>query len=46
MEKIHEAGFTVAYQKELTLTKEQAMEFYKEHEGKDFFDSLTTNMSR
>lgn len=36
----------MAYQKELTLTKEQAEEFYKEHEGKDFYDSLTTHMSR
>ena len=36
----------MAYQKELTLTKEQAEEFYKKHEGKDFFDSLTTHMSR
>ena len=44
--KIHEAGFEVAMQKELTLTKEQAIQFYKEHEGKDFFDSLTTHMSR
>lgn len=44
--KISEAGFEVAFQKELTLTKEQAEEFYKEHEGKDFFDSLTTHMSR
>lgn len=46
LEKIHEAGFKVALQKELTLTKEQAMDFYKEHDGKDFFDSLTTHMSR
>ena len=44
--KIHEAGFQVAMEKELSLTKEQAMQFYKEHEGKDFFDSLTTHMSR
>lgn len=46
MEKITEAGFEVAFQKELTLTKEQAMEFYKEHEDKDFYDSLTTTMSK
>ncbi len=46
LEKISEAGFEVAYQKELTLTKEQAEEFYKEHQDKDFYDSLTTHMSR
>ena len=33
-------------QKQLTLTKEQAAEFYKEHTGKDYFDSLCTHMSR
>lgn len=27
------------------LTKEQAMEFYKEHKDKSFFDQLTTFMS-
>lgn len=46
LEKIQEAGFEVAYQKELNLTKEQAEEFYKEHEDKEFFDSLTSHMSR
>ena len=46
LDKIKEAGFDIALQKELTLTKEQAGEFYKEHEGKDFYDSLTTHMSR
>ncbi len=45
-EKIREAGFEIAYEKEMMLTKEQAEEFYKEHQGKDFYDSLTTNMSR
>ena len=46
MEKIKEAGFEIAYEKELVLSKEQAEDFYKEHQGKDFYDSLTTNMSR
>ena len=32
--------------KELILSKEQAAEFYKEHAGKDYFDSLCTHMSR
>lgn len=46
IEKIREAGFEIAYEKELELTKEQAEEFYKEHKDKDFYDSLTTHMSR
>ena len=45
LEKMKETGFKVAYQKELTLTKVQAEEFYKEHKEKEFFDSLTTHMS-
>ena len=28
------------------LSKEQAEEFYKEHEDKEYFDSLTNHMSR
>ena len=44
--KIKEAGFEIALQKELTLSKEQAAEFYKEHEGKDYFESLCAHMSR
>lgn len=46
VEKISEAGFQIAFQKELQLTKEQAEEFYKEHEGKDYYDSLTSHMAR
>lgn len=45
LEKIKDAGFEIAYEKELTLSKEEAEEFYKEHEDKDFYDSLTTHMS-
>ena len=44
--KIKEAGFEIALQKELTLSQEQAAEFYKEHEGKDYFESLCAHMSR
>ena len=44
--KVQEAGFEIAMQKELTLTKEQAAEFYREHEGKDYFESLCNTMSR
>ena len=32
--------------KELELTKEEAEEFYKTHQEEDFFDALTTHMSR
>lgn len=43
--KIDEAGFKIALSKELTLTKEQAAEFYKDQQDKDYFDSLCTHMS-
>ena len=36
----------MAFEKELALTKEQAEEFYKEHEDKEYYDSLTNHMSR
>ena len=44
--KITEAGFKVAMQKEITLTKEQAEDFYKEHKEESYFEELTTRMSR
>ncbi|XP_078702270.1 thioredoxin domain-containing protein 6-like isoform X13 [Branchiostoma floridae x Branchiostoma belcheri] len=43
--KIQEAGFTVALQKEMQLTKDQATEFYKEHEGQDYFEQLIESMT-
>lgn len=36
----------VAMTKELTLTKEQAEDFYKEHKDQDYFEELTTRMSK
>ncbi|XP_069108082.1 thioredoxin domain-containing protein 3 homolog isoform X23 [Argopecten irradians] len=45
LQMIHEAGFKVALQKEMSLTKEMAQDFYKEHEGQEYFDELTTRMS-
>jgi len=45
MGKINASGFEVANAKEVQLTKEQAAEFYKEHEGQDYFDKLVTHMS-
>jgi len=44
--KIREAGFKVAMQREVHLTKEQAEEFYSEHQGQEYFEELTTRMSR
>ncbi len=43
--KIKESGFSVAFSKELTLTKELAEAFYKELKDKDYYDSLCTKMS-
>ena len=46
IKKIQEAGFKISAQKEVNLTKELASTFYSEHDGKEFFDSLTNYMSR
>lgn len=46
LQAIHDAGFQVAMQKEMTLTEEQAREFYKEHEGQDYFPSFISHMTR
>ncbi|ELT87722.1 hypothetical protein CAPTEDRAFT_96991 [Capitella teleta] len=45
MAKVKEAGFQIAMQKEMQLTKEQAEAFYSEHKGESYFDTLTTRMS-
>ena len=45
LEKIRESGFKVAMQKEMQLTREMAEDFYREHEGQDYFEQLVTNMS-
>lgn len=44
--KIHEAGFTVAMQKEVALTQEQVRQFYGQHQDEDNFQALLTNMTR
>ena len=44
--KIHSSGFEIANAKEVSLTKEQAAEFYKEHADQDYFEKLVTHMSR
>ena len=46
MQRIKEAGFGISLQKEVTLTKELAQQFYHEHEGKEFFSGLTDYMTR
>lgn len=43
---IGEAGFKVAMQKEMQLTREMAEQFYKEHKGQDYFEELITRMTR
>ncbi|KAI8844946.1 nucleoside diphosphate kinase [Chytridium lagenaria] len=45
LEKIVADGFTIVSQKEVTLDAEKAGEFYKEHLGKPFYETLTTWMS-
>eukprot|EP00794_Sanderia_malayensis_P017266 gene17266-18990_t len=45
LENIRQAGFKISAQKEINLTKDLASQFYKEHEGKEFFDGLTDYMS-
>lgn len=46
IQHIKEAGFKIQIQKEVTLTKDLASQFYHEHEGKEFFDGLTDHMAR
>ncbi|KAJ3197542.1 hypothetical protein HK101_002845 [Irineochytrium annulatum] len=45
LEKIKADGFTIVHEAEVEMTKEKAQEFYKEHEGKGFYEDLTTWMS-
>jgi len=43
--KLQEAGFTVAHSRVLTMTAQQARQFYAEHHGKNFFDKLISFMT-
>ncbi|GFR63332.1 thioredoxin domain-containing protein 3-like protein, partial [Elysia marginata] len=43
--KINEAGFKIAMYKEIELTREQAADFYKEHEQFPYYEQLVETMS-
>jgi hypothetical protein len=45
-EHIIAAGFHIVREKQVKLTLEMTQQFYKEHEGKPFYEDLTTWMSR
>ncbi|XP_025103800.1 thioredoxin domain-containing protein 3 homolog isoform X3 [Pomacea canaliculata] len=45
LEKIKEAGFQIALQRTVQLTKQQAEDFYSEHVGQPYFEELTNDMS-
>jgi nucleoside-diphosphate kinase len=45
VERIEKSGLNILAMKMIRLTKEQARGFYKVHEGKPFYDSLTAFMS-
>ncbi|XP_030066694.1 thioredoxin domain-containing protein 6 [Microcaecilia unicolor] len=45
VQKIREAGFTIAIQKEVMLTEEQVQEFYREHKNKDYYPALLQQMT-
>jgi len=44
LETIKESGFEIALQKEMQLTREQVEDFYAEHQGTEYYDSLIDNM--
>ncbi|KAJ3285254.1 thioredoxin domain-containing protein 6, partial [Borealophlyctis nickersoniae] len=45
LKMVETAGFKVVDGKEVTMTEEMAREFYQEHDGKDFFETLVTWMT-
>ncbi|XP_054240952.1 thioredoxin domain-containing protein 3 [Indicator indicator] len=45
MQKVKDAGFTISKIKEQALTREMAAQFYKDHEGKPFFEQLVNYMT-
>jgi nucleoside-diphosphate kinase len=45
IKKIEDSGLRILAMKMIRMTKEQALGFYRVHEGKPFFDSVTDFMS-
>ncbi|KAJ3132964.1 Thioredoxin domain-containing protein 3 [Geranomyces variabilis] len=45
LERIRAKGFKIVAEKEVELTRDQAREFYKEHDGQAFYEELVTWMS-
>ncbi|NXD19450.1 TXND3 protein, partial [Spelaeornis formosus] len=45
MKKVEEAGFSISKIKEEALTREMVTQFYKEHQGKPFFEELVNCMT-
>ncbi|KAJ3013715.1 Thioredoxin domain-containing protein 3 [Thoreauomyces humboldtii] len=45
VKRIKEDGFTIAGEKEITMSEDLAREFYGEHVGKGFYDGLVSWMS-
>ncbi|NXS09687.1 TXND3 protein, partial [Neodrepanis coruscans] len=46
MKKVKDAGFSISKIKEEALTREMAAQFYKDHEGKPFFEELVSCMTQ
>lgn len=46
LKAIEDSGFSFIKQSEIHMTLGKAREFYKEHDGKPFYETLTTWMSR
>uniref|UniRef100_A0A8C5X7P6 NME/NM23 family member 8 n=1 Tax=Malurus cyaneus samueli TaxID=2593467 RepID=A0A8C5X7P6_9PASS len=45
MKRVKQAGFSISKVKEQALTREMAAQFYKDHEGKPFFEDLVNCMT-
>ncbi|NXM62714.1 TXND3 protein, partial [Illadopsis cleaveri] len=46
IQKVKDAGFSISKVKEQALTREMAAQFYKDHEGKPFFEDLVNCMTQ